>query len=263
MKRRRELEKTRGSPLSSNVPPTPPTPPPPATVPPTLPRTPPRLRDDAATTPPRYSAGVDSKRSRLAELRGSRDFAAALDFLRAFRVAVGTRAAPHELLEEALADPDARASDAAVSALKEVHLSLLRGVDPRRAANGAGESMGWRTWLAAAATPTRRSKLFGAKTATATPTPFDDVRDGGRERPDLETAIETRRAIAAAYDGARPATRATALWELCEMRFAAGRDLRDVVDAAAEANPESFPPEGRKRWARTPTARGTCSRTTS
>ena len=77
-------------------------------------------------------------------------------------------------------------------------------------------------------------------------TPFDDVRDRDRERPDLETAIETRRAIAAAYDGARPATRATALWELCEMRFAAGRDLRDVVDAAAEANPESFPFRGPK-----------------
>ena len=242
VKRRRELEKTRGSPLSSNVPPAtvPPTPPLPTPPPP-----PPRLRDDAAATPPASFAGVDSKRSRLAEIRGSRDFAAALDFLRAFRVAVGTHAAPHELLEEALADPP-RASDAAVSALKEVHLSLLRGVDPRRAANGAGESMGWRAWLAAAATPTRRSKLFGAKTATATPTPFDDVRDGGRGRPNLETAIETRRAIAAAYDGARPATRATALWELCEMRFAAGRDLRDVVDAAAEANPESFPFRGPK-----------------
>ena len=48
VKRRRELEKTRGSPLSSNVPPTPPTPPPPATVPPT----PPRTRRDSATTPP-------------------------------------------------------------------------------------------------------------------------------------------------------------------------------------------------------------------
>ena len=97
----------------------------------------------------------------------------------------------------------------------------------------------------------------------ATPTPFDDVRDGGRERPDLETAIETRRAIAAAYDGARPATRATALWELCEMRFAAGRDLGDVVDAAAEANPESFPFRGPKALSADATARGTCSRTTS
>ena len=251
VKRRRQLEraesattttKTKGPPLSSPPPPTKTNGPPLSStnVPSTPPARPPRLPDDAATTPPASvdlsdvmgtSIGADA---RLAELRGSRDLAAALDFLRSFRVAVGTRAAPHELLEEALADPTS-ASDAAVSALERVHLSLLRGADPRRAASGAGESMGWRAWLAAAATPARRSELFGAATAAATPTPFDDVR--GRDRADAS-------AMAAAYDGASPSTRATALWELCEMRLAAGRDLRDVVDAAAEANPEAFPFRG-------------------
>ena len=196
-KRRRELEKTRFR-RSRRTFRRPPHAPPPATVPPTPPPHPPRLADHPAPTPRAHFAGVDSKRSRLAELRGSRDFAAALDFLRAFRVAVGTRAAPHELLEEALADPT-RASDAAVSALKEVHLSLLRGVDPRRAANGAGESMGWRTWLAAAATPTRRSKLFGAKTATATRMTLPKIslrapRERRRSRPPAQQPGSRRRA---------------------------------------------------------------------